>query len=383
MRTSQIEEGSNAHERPRLILISPTAGTLDQFEKSGFLIRQTALIQEYAKYFDVDYYTSDVRDYSALLGVQHHPLPFKVNIYGLKHLLFWIFLVFKAPFMDAPIRIFGVEIPTLPLIRKLSRQKVIVGFQWDYATQTRANYVGVKKWLANFLQASGFRGADLIICTMDWLKEIAEKKYKKRAVVIPNFIDARVFHKTDGKEDHIVYAGRLHWSKGVEFLLAAFKEVVRVFPGYRLLICGSGELDGSLKQMVVKEGIPNVEFLGVISQDVLSSRLAKAKIFVLPTITYEGHPKALIEAMASGTACIATRVPGNRDVITDGTNGLLVEPRDSDGISEAISRILSDETLRKRLESASYNFAERYRLTDVLREEAALINSFVNGRPCV
>jgi glycosyltransferase involved in cell wall biosynthesis len=371
-----MRTNDSGEHKPKIILISPTAGTLAQFERAGFLVRQTALIKEYARYFDVDYYTSDVHDYSSLLGVRHHPLPIKLSTYGLRHLLFWIFLVVKAPFMGAPIRTFGVEIPTLPLVRKLSRQKVIAGFQWDYASQTRANYAGVKKWFANYLQWSGFRGADLVICTMDWLKEIAESKYRKSAVVLPNFIDSRVFHKIEDKEDYIVYAGRLHWSKGIEFLLAAFKEVVRVFPGYRLLVCGTGELDASLKQMVVKEEIPNVDFLGAIKQDLLASHLARAKVFVLPTVTYEGHPKALIEAMACGTACIASRVPGNRDVITDNVNGLLVEPRDSAGIFQALSRILGDAALRSRLESEASSFAKRYSLADVLREEVSLINSF-------
>jgi glycosyltransferase involved in cell wall biosynthesis len=364
--------------KPRIILISPTAGSLEQFEKAGFLARQTALVQEYNKYFEVEYYTCDIRNYSELLNVRHRPLPLRVNAYGFRHVLFWAYLVAKAPFMNAPIRTFGVEIPTLPIVRRLSGQKVVAGFQWDYASQTRANYGGIKKWLANSLQRLGFRGADLVICTMDWLREIAEEKYGKRASVIPNFVDFRMFDRTDQKEDRIIYVGRLHWSKGIEFLLAAFKEVVRLFPGCRLLICGTGESDGSLRKMVADEEIPSVDFLGTVTQDLLAAHLARAKVFVLPTVTYEGHPKALIEAMACGTACIASRVPGNRDVIADGVNGLLVEPRDSAGIFRAISRILGDATVRNRLESEAYDFAKRYSLTAVLRQEASLIKSFVN-----
>lgn len=375
-----METNDSREHKPKIILISPTAGTLDQFEKCGFLIRQIALIQEYARYFEVDYYTSDVRDYSPLLGVRHHPLPIKLSAYGLRHLLFWIFLVVKAPFMDAPIRTFGVEIPTLPLIRKLSRQKVIAGFEWDYASTTRANYNGIKRWLANFVQACGFKGADLVVSTTDRLKGLVEMKYHKKAVVIPNFVDFNVFNKTPQKEDHIVYAGRLHWSKGIEFLLSAFKEVVRDFPSYRLIICGTGDSESSLRQKVVGESIPNVEFLGSVKQDRLARYMASAKAFVLPTLESEGHPRVLIEAMASGTACIATRVPGNKDVITDSVNGLLVEPRDSASIFAALSRILGDGTLRNRLESEAYNFAQKYSFTDIFHSEVSLINSFVNGR---
>ena len=366
--------------KPRLILISPTAGTLEEFEKSGFLIRQVALIREYGRAFEVDYYTSDVRDYSPVLSVRHHPLPIKLRTYGLKHLVFWIFLVIKASSMNAPIRTFGVEVPTLPLIRKLSRQKIIAGFQWDYAGTTRANYSGIKKWMANLIQACGFRGADLVVCTTDRLRSIAEKNYHRKAVVIPNFVDFRVFDKTSQKDDQIVYAGRLHWSKGIDVLLSAFKEIVRNFPSYRLILCGTGDAENSLRERTTKETIPNVEFLGPVKQDELAQYMARAKAFVLPTLESEGHPKALMEAMACGTACIATCVPGNKDVITDNVNGLLVGPGDSRGIFQALSRILSDGAFRNSLESEAYRFAKKYSLTAVFRSEISLINSFVNGR---
>jgi glycosyltransferase involved in cell wall biosynthesis len=375
-----MRTNDSGEHKPKIILISPTAGTLAQFERAGFLGRQVTLIKEYGKRFQVEYYTSDITDYSGLLGVNHHPLPIKLNIYGLRHLLFWIFLVVKAPAMNALIRTFGVEIPTLPLVKILSGQKVIAGYEWDYASTTRANYGGIKKWLANFVQACGFRGADLVISTTDRLKGIAEMKYHRKAVVIPNFVDFNVFGKNPQKEDHILYAGRLHWSKGVDVLLSAFKEIVRDFPGCRLTICGTGDAESALRQKVAGESIPNVEFLGPVKQDKLAHYMARAKAFVLPTLESEGHPRVLIEAMASGTACIATRVPGSKDVITDNVNGLLVEPRDSGSIFAALSRILGDDTFRRKLESEAYAFAQRYGLADVFREEVSLINSFVNGR---
>ena len=373
-----MTETQNLGRKPRIILISPTAGTLAQFERAGFLRRQIALINEYGKYFQVEYYTSDVTDYSSLLTVKHHPLPIKFDIFGLRHLMFWVFLVIKAPAMNAPIRTFGVEIPTLPLVRILARHKVIVGYEWDYASTTRAYYSGIKRWFANFIQACGFRGADLVICTTDRLRGIAEKNYHKKAVVIPNFVDFNVFNKSPQKDDQIVYAGRLHWSKGLEFLLSAFKEIVRDFPGYRLIICGTGDSESSLRQKVTTENIRNVEFLGSVEQDRLAQYMARAKVFVLPSLKSEGHPRALIEAMASGTACIATRVPGNRDVITDNVNGLLVEPRDSSSMFQAISRILSDVIFRNKLEMEAYSFAKRYSFTAVFRSEVSLIKSFVN-----
>ncbi len=365
--------------KPRLTLISATAGTLEQFEKSGFLNRQVAMIREYARYFEVDYYTADIRNYSGLLGVKHHPIPVKIGTYGLRHLLFWVFLVIRAPSMNALIRTFGVEIPTLPLIRALAGHKVIAGYEWDYASTTRANYSGVKKWFANFLQARGFRGADLVICSTERLKVIAENNYRKKAVVIPNFVDFNVFKKSPAKEDQVVYAGRLHWSKGVDVLISAFKEIVRRFPNYHLIICGRGDAERSLKELVSREGISNVDFLGSLDQARLAGYMARAKAFVLPSVTSEGHPRVLVEAMACGTACVATRIPGSSDVVADGVNGLLVEPGNVKVMSDALLSIAGDAALREKLEAEGYSFAQRYSFTTLFQTEVSLIHSVLSA----
>ena len=344
-----------------------------QFEKAGFAGRQVSLIREYAKYFDVEYYTSDVKDYSELLQVKHRPLPIRLDVPGLRHLLFWLYLVVRAPFMSGPIRTFGVEIPTLPIIRMLSRQKVIAGFQWDYASTTRTNYKGIKRWLANSIQGLGFAGADLVVCTADRLKAIAENKYGKKAAVIPNFVDFSLFKKSAQKDDFIFYAGRLHWAKGIDVLLAAFKDVSAACPGHRLLICGTGEMEGSLRKKVVEENIRNVEFMGSVQQEYLAGLMARAKVFVLPTTTSEGHPKALIEAMASGTACVATRVPGSRDIISDNVNGKLVEPGDAKALGKTIIDIINDVRLRSSLEACGSESAREFSLQKVMSKEAETI----------
>ena len=279
--------------------------------------------------------------------------------------------------MKAPNQDLGVEIPTLPLVRMLSGRQIIAGYEWDYASTTRLNYRGIKRWLANFIQASGFKGVDMIVCTTERLKEIAEGKYGKPAVVIPNFVDFNVFNRSDQKEDYILYAGRLHWSKGADVLLSAFKEVVRDFPGYRLIICGTGDYRRALQDVIDAEKIPNVEFLGSI-EHLLAQYMAKAKVFVLPSITSEGHPRVLIEAMASGTACVATRVPGNVDVIKDNENGL-VEPGDAQGLAKAISHILRETDFRNRIEAEGHSFAKSFSFTALFRREVLLINSFTGG----
>jgi len=99
-------------------------------------------------------------------------------------------------------------------------------------------------------------------------------------------------------------------------------------------------------------------------------------VFVLPS-QYEGTPKALLEAMACGLAVVGTNVPGIRELIQDGVNGLLCEP-DVKAISEAIARLLNDAELRARLGRAARRFVEeRYAQSKVVETEARLLTTLM------
>jgi len=92
----------------------------------------------------------------------------------------------------------------------------------------------------------------------------------------------------------------------------------------------------------------------------------------------DGLPVALLEAMSSGCAIVASRVPGIVDVVEDGVNGILVPPGDAAALREAIRSLLEDESLRTRLGEAARRTAEAYSVeaisatyNDLLRETAA------------
>ena len=82
--------------------------------------------------------------------------------------------------------------------------------------------------------------------------------------------------------------------------------------------------------------------------------LAQLDIVAMPTTRQgEGCPVALLEAMACGKACVATDVPGSRDIIEDGVSGLLVEPENAIDLASAIQRLINDRQFRERMGKAA------------------------------
>jgi glycosyltransferase involved in cell wall biosynthesis len=107
-----------------------------------------------------------------------------------------------------------------------------------------------------------------------------------------------------------------------------------------------------------------------------------ADIFVLPSIR-EGLPNALLEAMASGTACIATRLEGITDTLVEHEqNGLLVPPGDSQALEAALERCLENNDWARQLgASARHTVMERFELRDTARQYLGAYTD-LEKRPC-
>jgi glycosyltransferase involved in cell wall biosynthesis len=133
--------------------------------------------------------------------------------------------------------------------------------------------------------------------------------------------------------------------------LTLLEAVARV-PGLCLVIAGAS-LDEryakNLIETIAQAGLgERVRALGDVRD--IPGLLAGVDIAVLPTWEAgEGCPVALLEAMASGVACIVTDVPGSRDVVEHEKSGLLVPPRDAQALAGALTRLATDPEVRRRL----------------------------------
>ncbi len=164
--------------------------------------------------------------------------------------------------------------------------------------------------------------------------------------------------------------GHLVPVKGHPTLLESLARV----PGVELFVAGKPmdeAYTASLHRLAVELGLGNrVHFLGGVSD--VPALLAEVDIAVLPTWAkwrMEGCPVALLEAMSCGKACVATDIPGSRDLIEHGRSGLLVPPEEPEALAAALRRLAESPGLRRELgEAARQQVLDHYTIE---REVAA------------
>jgi glycosyltransferase involved in cell wall biosynthesis len=192
---------------------------------------------------------------------------------------------------------------------------------------------------------------------------------------IPNGVDLTCFlpARREGpplrRTGLVLYVGRLTFQKGVDVLLTAWRGVQEQLPESRrarLVIIGAGPGRAQLECLTATLGIgDSVTFVG--EQSDVAAWLRQSDVAVLPS-RWEGMPNALLEAMACGLPCVATRVSGSEEVIQHGANGLLVEPDDSVALAAALRTVLLDPALGDRYgRAARATIVERYSLDQVMR----------------
>lgn len=179
---------------------------------------------------------------------------------------------------------------------------------------------------------------------------IPESKFE----YLPPPIDLERFQSAEWKdrEPLILYIASLIPRKGPRFLIEAFKKIEQRFPNYRLIMIGSGPEEGMLKELVTQLDIrEKVQFIPSQTQEQVADWLRRASLFVLPSLE-EALGMVAVEALASGTPVVGSRVGGIPEVITPET-GRLVTPGDADELAITISSLLeSPEVLEQMSKNA-------------------------------
>ncbi len=189
--------------------------------------------------------------------------------------------------------------------------------------------------------------------TSDWV----QKRYdipKEKISVVPNFVDTDIFKPIEGiqkKDKSIISVGRLAPIKQFGLLINACAAI----SGCTLTIVGEGP-EGQYLENLAKEQEVNLNLPGNLPNEELPKMLQEHRVFAL-TSKWEGHPKALIEAMACGMSCVGIETVGINNLIKHGENGWLVKPTVQD-IKDGINMILKDTTISESLGKNAHKFVK-------------------------
>lgn len=157
----------------------------------------------------------------------------------------------------------------------------------------------------------------------------------------------------------VIAVGRLTPKKGFIHLVRAISALKRRGVDLPCEIIGEGRERESLEAEAASLGVAgHVCLPGRCEQTEIRARFESAPIFAMPSVILEtnnqdGIANALLEAMASGLALVASDIPAFREVVQSGTNGLLVPPGDSDALADALQALAQDSGLRSRLGAAA------------------------------
>ena len=235
-------------------------------------------------------------------------------------------------------------------------------------------------WL-DFLERAALPFAEAVIVTTPSLRRHVSKFVASdRIQMIPNGVDTKLFVPAlEKKEDdvfRVLFVGRLEPHKNVETVLQALAPINA--RKVRFIVVGDGSDKARLEELASRFGL-DARFTGSVPHGELPGFYASADLFVLPS-RFEGHPKALIEAMACGVPCLGADAPGIVDVIENGKNGMLAEPTVADFAAQIV-RLMDAPSLREQLGAAAREFAvEHYDLETLLAREMALLKRNLEKR---
>ncbi len=239
------------------------------------------------------------------------------------------------------------------------------------------------------------RRADKIVTVSGKAADDLQKWYGPAAagkcVTIYNGVDTTIFHPDEEARNLIrrrfhlapdtillLSLGRLTREKGHHLLIEALSFLRERHPRMKLMIVGEGEslpvLHALARQLALAD---QVIFTGPVENHETAAYYNAADLFLFPTLTVEGLPFVLIEAMACGKPVIASDRGGNREVIQNGENGILIPHGSSRRIAAEIEALAADHARTDRLrQGALATIREKFsllRMLDRMEEEMAAV----------
>lgn len=190
--------------------------------------------------------------------------------------------------------------------------------------------------------------------------------------VIHKSIDLARFkaHLRDKKEKRsvILLVGGNFQRKGLPLLIKAAPLILEQYPSAQFYAIGNDPNVHKMIKLCRKEGVDKAfRFLGQVSNEAIGDYYRLADVLVMPSLV-EAFGVVFLEAMASGTPVIGSKVGGTKDLIEHDKNGFLVDPSNSDELADYVLRLLNDDELRARIIGEGYKTVRNHNMNRMLDE---------------
>lgn len=240
---------------------------------------------------------------------------------------------------------------------------LLTGMPFSFAAHAKDLYVSAPDLLARKVKDATF----VLACSESAADELLARAGGEGAKVLlaPHGVNTRRFsphaHPAPGPATgplRVLAVGRLVEKKGYPVLLDALGALAADGVGVTCRIVGAGPLRPQLEAQAARLGIGGlVEFAGALTQQEIAASYLQADVFVQASVVVaggdrDGIPNALLEAMSSGLAVVATEVAGIPEAVAPGC-GVLVPPGDPGALARGLARLADDHALRSRLGRAA------------------------------
>ena len=236
----------------------------------------------------------------------------------------------------------------IALIHQLAREF------WFYETPFPISCIGYyllePRWLRNYIKVPTITVSD------STKRDLLDLGFEK-IFIVPDAINYRPLDKLPEKEKEptLLFVGRFKKVKLPNHAIEAFKIAKTEIPNLRLWMVG----DGYLRPRLERKTSNGVEFFGHVPEKRKQELMRRAHILVVPAVR-EGWGIVVIEANAMGTPAIGYDVPGLRDSIKNGKTGFLLRQQNSEGLADAVIKILKNNELRKTLGKGALEWSRKF-----------------------
>ena len=228
-----------------------------------------------------------------------------------------------------------------------------------------------------------FDSLDAAIASSRAARDAAAATFPGAYRVIPPGVDLELFRPGDDGGPgplRLLFAGADSRRKGLGVLMRSLRLLEDRSAELRVDVCGAATQERRYARLVPPAFAGAVTFHGRVSSEAVPVLFRRAGVYCAPSLGPESAALGLIEALASGTPVVASRLPGYDEVIRDQVDGLLVRRRDPRALAAAIRALLDDDDLRRRLAHDGLHRARRYDWERVSTEIEAVYEEVAGRR---